>query len=106
MVVANYIRCLRMVLATPQHCIGFHFQVGLRANSSPSWGCKEEVFWAGVTPSTVLGLQEDWAYGPDFLLFQYTARQYFRQIRQMCQQEKEEEGTHKEIMRAGGKGRR
>ena len=59
------------------------------------------MFWGGVSTSTVLGLQEEWAYGPDFLLFQYTGRQYFRQIRQMCKQEKEAEEAHKERMEEG-----
>ena len=49
------------------------------------------MFWGGVSTSTVLGLQEEWAYGPDFLLFQYTARQYFTQIRQMNEEEEKEE---------------
>ena len=56
------------------------------------------MFWREVSTSTVRALQEDWAYGPDFLLFQYSATQYFREIRKKCQEEKEEEGhgTHSE----------
>ena len=60
-------------------------QAGSKKNTSPTWACKEEVFWRGVSTSTVRALQESWAYGPDFLLFQYSANEYFGQIRKTCE---------------------
>ena len=40
-----------------------------------------------MSASTVRDLQEPWAYGPDLLLFQYSAQDYFREIKKACQEE-------------------
>ena len=62
----------------------FLLKVGAKFNNTTESACKEEDFWAGVSSSTIQALQEPWAYGPDFLMFQYDPAQYFKDIKNMC----------------------
>ena len=55
------------------------------SHSSKSSSCREAQFWSSVPPGLVERLGEPWAYGPDLLMFQYTAGQYFRDIKEKCQ---------------------
>jgi len=49
--------------------------------------CREAEFWSQVSPTIIHNLKASWAYGPDFLLFQYSTTDYWRQIKEKCEQQ-------------------
>jgi len=60
---------------------GVQINAQLQAKSS----CREAEFWAQVSPTIIRNLKASWAYGPDFVLFQYSTTDYWREIKEKCE---------------------